>query len=140
MSTFTLCLYSATQTEHIDGVRAFIGVDASGSFGLLAGHARLITALRFGLARFQVQDSSQPWQYLALPGAVLYFDANRLSLSTRRYVKDDDYGRISAALQSQLQAEEESLRGIKTSLRRMEDDMLNRLLQLSRGGRRRDPP
>lgn len=133
MSTFTLRLYSAAKAEQIDGVRAFIGEDASGSFGLLAGHARFVTALSFGLARFQVEG--QPWQYLALPGAVAYFCSNVLRVSTRRYFKGDDYRRISAALRSQLLAEEGELRAVKAGLRRMEDEMLNRFWQLRHGER-----
>ncbi len=52
-------------------MRSFIGEDASGSFGLQAGHARFMTILEFGLARFRTAEAD--WQYLALPGALLYF-------------------------------------------------------------------
>jgi F-type H+-transporting ATPase subunit epsilon len=133
MNTFTLQLRSTTESGDIPGVRAFIGEDASGSFGLLAGHARFITVLSFGLARFQRHN--EPWQYLALPGAVLSFNANVLSIVTRRYLKDDDYARISTALQAQLLSEEENLRSMKESLRSMEDAMLKRLWQLRRDER-----
>ena len=53
------------------------------------------------------------WHYLALPGAVLYFQDNVLTLSTRHYLLDDDYMRISQALQQQLLAEEEQLHTMK---------------------------
>ena len=58
-------------------------------FGFLADHARAMTVLHFGLARFRVAGSA--WEYLALPGAVVYFADNELFLSARRYVHDSNY-------------------------------------------------
>ena len=80
----------------IRDVTAFVGEDPSGSFGLRAGHTRFMTMLVVGLARFQRSD--EVWQYLAIPGAVVYFHDNELVLSTRRYLLDDDYNRITEAL------------------------------------------
>jgi len=132
MSTFTLRLQDATRTEEFTGVTSFVGEDASGSFGILAGHDRLMTTLVIGLARFRI--NAQAWQYLALPGGVLYFHANVLTLSTRHYLLDDDYMRISQALDKQLLAEEEKLHTMKESLHRMEEEILKRLWTLSREG------
>jgi len=136
VNTFALQLQSATQFERIEGVSSFAGEDASGAFGILAGHARMMTALVFGLARYRIGDG--PWTFLALPGAVLYFADDQLVLSTRRYLRDQDYERISAALQEQLLAEEQGLRQVKDSLHRMEEEMLKRLWQMGRhaGGAR----
>ena len=130
MNGFTLHLQSATQYEAITEVASFIGEDDSGSFGIQAGHARIMASLRFGLARYRC--GGQPWQYLALPGALLYFVDNQLFLNTRRYVRDDDYARINAALREQLHREETGLRLIKESLRRMEEQMLKRLREIQR--------
>jgi F-type H+-transporting ATPase subunit epsilon len=133
VNTFSLRLQDATRAEEIDGVTSFVGEDASGSFGILAGHARLMTTLVIGLARYRVGDGD--WQYLALPGAVLYFDRDLLTLCTRHYLQDADYTRISNALQQELLAEEETLHSVKESLQRMEEDVLKRLWQISRGRR-----
>ncbi len=132
MKTFTLRLQDATQSEEITGVTSFVGEDASGSFGILAGHGRMMTSLIIGLARFRVGEDI--WKYLALPGAVLYFDDNELTLSTRRYLLDDDHMRISQALQEQLLAEEDALKAIKHSLRQMEEEALRRLWEMGRRG------
>ena len=101
-------------------------------FGILADHARLMTPLLFGLARFRRAEGG--WHYLAFPGALLYFVNGELSISTRRYLLDDDYGRISAALQEQLLAEEEGLRVMKESLHRMEEELLRRMWEMNRAG------
>ena len=98
MNPFALVLCDGTHTERIERVVSFVGEDPSGSFGVLAGHERLMTWLTLGLARFRTDEG--PWQYLAVPGAVLYFADNELSISTRRYVIDADYQRIRATLES----------------------------------------
>jgi F-type H+-transporting ATPase subunit epsilon len=133
MSGFVLHLQGATQYERIEDVRSFVGEDASGAFGILPGHARFMTSLLFGLARFRTGEGG--WQFLALPGALLDFSDNALYLCARRYLRDPDYARISAALEQQLLAEEQDLRGMKESLRRMEEGMLRRLWQMRRAAR-----
>ena len=130
MRAFTLRLQDATRSEQISGVTSFVGEDDSGSFGILPGHARMMTSLIMGLARFRIGDDT--WKYLAVPGAVLYFHDEELTLSTRRYLVDDDYMRISQALQQQLLAEEETLHTIKRSLRQMEEEALKRLWEMGR--------
>ena len=132
MNFFTLLLQDASRSERIDGVNSFVGEDASGSFGILPGHSRMMTTLVIGLARFRSGDTN--WQYLAMPGAVLYFFNNVLTLSTRRYLRDDDYTRISAALQEQLLAEEEKLHATRESLRRMEETLFKHLWELGHKG------
>ena len=130
--TFTLMLRDSSSAKRIDGVVSFVGEDASGSFGILPGHARIMSILELGLARFRRAD--EPWQYLAMPGAVLYFKDNLLSLSTRRYFIDDDYERITDTLTSQLLREEEALQEVRQSLAQLEQEILKRLLKLGGGG------
>lgn len=133
MTIFVLHLQSATQYERIEGVVSFVGEDSSGCFGILGGHERMVTILSFGLARFRTSD--EVWHYLALPGAVLYFVEDQLYLSTRRYLRDTDYKRITSSLREQLLVEEERLRGLKESLRRLEEEMYKRLWKLKRSSR-----
>jgi F-type H+-transporting ATPase subunit epsilon len=132
MKTFMLHLHDAVRTERIDGVVSFVGHDASGSFGILAGHARLVTVLDFGLARFRRTDT--PWEYLALPEAVLYFADNDLMICTRRFLRDDDYERITRDLDERLRVEETELRGIKDSVHRLQEELIRRLWQMGRRG------
>ena len=132
MNAFPLHLESATQYERIENVLSFVGEDGSGSFGILPGHDRMMTLLSFGLARFRT--AGQDWEYLALPGALAYFVKGELHLSTRRYVRGKDYENISAALQTELLAEENALEEIKRSLRHLEEEMFKRLWKMKRGG------
>jgi len=130
MNPFILHLQSATQYERIEHVTSFVGEDASGSFGIMTGHERFMTPLQFGLARFRTTD--EDWQYLALPGALLYFVDNELFLNTRRYLRDRDRTRITLALDEQLRTEEQALRQVKESLHRLEEEMFKRLWSLGR--------
>jgi len=131
MTPFVMYLQSATQYERIEGLTMFVGEDASGSFGIMAGHHRMMTTLQFGLARFCTDGSE--WQFLALPGGVLYFVNNELFLNTRRYLRDKDGARITQALEQQLRREEAALRELKESLHRLEEEMFKRLWKLGRG-------
>lgn len=128
MNSFELEVHATTQSLQRHGITSFIGEDASGSFGLQAGHARFMTVLEFGLARFKAADDD--WQYLALPGGLLDFSPAGLWIGTRRFLLDRDYARISRLLQEQLRAEEQALHTTKTSLRRMEEELLRRLWQM----------
>lgn len=131
MNTFVMHLYGSTQYERIEGVTSFVEQDNSGSFGIQAGHARMMTALSYGLARYR--DASNPWVYLALPGGLLYFVNNELYITTRRYFIDTDYQRISTTLLDQLLKEEEELQTVKQTLARLEQETLRRLWQMERG-------
>jgi F-type H+-transporting ATPase subunit epsilon len=132
MNTFVLHLQSATQYERVEGVISFAGQDASGGFGILAGHERMMTLLTFGLARFRVGEAN--WQYLAIPGALLYFVANQLFLNTRHYLRGGDYETVRAFLQEHFLAEEKALHDLKLSVKRLEREMFKRLVEANRGG------
>jgi F-type H+-transporting ATPase subunit epsilon len=131
MTTFTLRLRDATHSEVFERVTSFVAEDDSGSFGIRAHHARIMAAPVFGLARFRIGE--EPWQYLAMPGALLYFLNNELTINTRRYLIDDNYEHISRVLQEQLLSEEQNLKSMKDSLHRMEEEVLKRLWELDRG-------
>lgn len=130
MKSFTLSLQDATHAEKYEGITSFVGEDTSGSFGILPNHDRMMTSLVMGLARFRIDD--QDWQYIATPGALLYFNNDTLTLSCRHFFIDTDYMRISTALEEQLVEEEIQLQTQKQSLRHMEEEVLKRLWEVGR--------
>jgi F-type H+-transporting ATPase subunit epsilon len=129
VTAFTLHLQSATQYVKLDDVESFIARDASGAFGLLARHERMMTALGFGLAR--IRSTAGPWHYVALPGGVAYFVDGELYVCTRRFVLGDDYRTVSAAVGQSLLAEEQALESLKQSVNRLEHEMMRRLWRLN---------
>lgn len=133
MTGFRVCLLGSDASETIEDVRSFVGEDASGSFGLMARHARFMTVLGFGLARLRIGDGTQARTcYVGLPGGLLVFDHNELRISTRRYLLGDDAEALGRALARQVLAEEQALAQTLQKLRRLEADMLRRLVQLDR--------
>ena len=130
MSVFTLQLRDYQHQQRFEDALSFVGEDESGSFGVMAQHARMMTSLVFGLARFRRVEGS--WTYLALPGGLAYFHDNTLSIVTRRFFLDTDYDRISRTLTEELLAEETKLSAIKQSLRHMEEDLLKQMWLMRR--------
>ena len=130
MNVFTLALHAYQQQQRFDDTESFVGEDASGSFGIQAQHARMMSSLVFGLARFRRGEGD--WIYLAVPGGLVYFRDNTLRIITRRYFLDSDYDRISRTLTEELLAEETKLSAIKQSLRHMEEDLLKQMWLLRR--------
>lgn len=125
-----LHLQSATQYERVPNVVSFVGEDASGSFGILAGHERMITALSFGLARFRTDGAG--WEYLAVPGGIADFVGDELFLSARRYIRHTDPERVGDVIHDQLRSEEEARESIKRAMTRLEDGLLRRLREIGR--------
>lgn len=132
MRGFTLHLHGATAWETVEQVHSFVGRDASGSFGIQAGHEPFMTALEFGLARYRAVAAA--WQYLALPGGILQVTGGEVFVFTRRYLRDTDYRQISHVLDEQLRSEEAALASTRGSLQQMEQHLLQRLWDLEQQG------
>ena len=130
MKTMALQLRHATGTDRFEGVTSFVGEDASGSFGLLPGHGRMMTALTEGLVRFRVGVDA--WHYLVIPGGILSGSGNLVTLCTRRYLHDTDLQQMGTLLAELQQADAAALGGIKESLQRLEQEMLRRLREIER--------
>lgn len=130
MSSFSLQLHAAARFELLEGLNSFVGEDASGSFGILAHHARIITYLDFGLAKLRYDSGEK--EYLALPGGILYFCNNELKIHTRDYVRSPNYDEIVTKLEHEFRVQEENLKSIKQSLQRLEEEVFRRLYEMKR--------
>ncbi len=129
MNTFALDLHDGHGSGHFPAVRQFIGADASGSFGLLAGHAHFVAALRYGLARF-IDDDGQ-WHYLALPSAVLVFEHNRLRLATARYFLGTERDAICNQLECASTALDSELAAARATFDQIDRVLVRRLGELA---------
>lgn len=131
MNTFSLNLHDSMRAEHFDNVTQFIGADGSGSFGVLAGHARMVAVLRYGLARFV--DASGKWRYLTLPGGVMSFVDNRLTIVTVRYFLGDERELICEQLAQEMNRTDSDVHTSRATLAEIEHALMRRLGEL--GGR-----
>ena len=135
MNTFSLQVRDTQSNEIIERVTSFVASDATGSFGIQAGHSRFLTALRFGLAKFRSSAGHQSddhigWRYLAMPGGILYFRDNLLQINTRRYFIGENYDEMTKILEQTLLVEEQQLTQIKQNLRQLEEGVLKRLWEI----------
>jgi len=133
MAGFTLNLLASNQEQCFENVYSFVGEDASGYFGLQANHAGFMTVLNFGLTRFRFE--SEQWHYLALPGGLASFQANQLTISTRYFLIDTDFHRISDLLEQQALKEQETMRSTRESLHCMELTVFKKIRELKRDTR-----
>jgi F-type H+-transporting ATPase subunit epsilon len=127
VKTFSLSLFDTAHTQTIADVVSFSGEDSSGRFGILAERERMITCLAFGMAR--IHTLSGQVLFIAMPGGVLYFTKNNLTLSTRHFVVSDDFEQIQKILQQEILNEEVQLQKLKQSFHSMETELMKRLLQ-----------
>lgn len=130
MMGFELEVCDATRCERVAGVTSFVGEDASGQFGIMAGREAFATVLVYGLARFRIGDAQ--WEYLALPEGTLHFASDRLRIGTRRYLRGQDYRAIKAALDRDLKREEAQIADLKGNLARLEEAIYRRLVEAER--------
>ena len=131
MTGFAVQLLGSDAGDTIADVVSFVGEDASGSFGLMARHARFMTVLSYGLARLRLVDGRV--RYVGLPGGLLVFDGKELRISTRRYLVGDDADALGRALAGVVRAEQHALAETLRKLHRVEAEMLHRLVELERG-------
>ncbi|HQV09495.1 F0F1 ATP synthase subunit epsilon [Cognatazoarcus halotolerans] len=129
MNTFTLQIASATRQERFAEVSSFVGSDASGQFGLMAGHVPMATVLDFGLARFRCGTTGD-WRYLALPGGTLHFADRSLYIATRSYVVSDRLDTVRNALETQLAGEAQQRTDLRHNLDQLEKALVDRLWRM----------
>ena len=130
MKTFAMMLSDSMKTEHFDDVVQFIGSDSTGSFGLKAKHSNMVAVLRYGLARFSTIDGQ--WRYLAIPGGILRFADNVLSLATTRYFLGDERSRIVAQLSAEMELDSSALHESDITLAHIERELIQRLASLNK--------
>lgn len=133
MSTFGLALLDSHGENRFARVRQFVGADASGVFGILPGHGAMVAVLRYGLARFL--DDTGAWHYAALPGGVLRFSNNALSIMAVRYFLGDEPGALVDHLASEMARDDSELSTARQTLAKIDRSLLRRLADMdSQGG------
>ncbi len=111
------------------GVRSVRAEDASGSFGLLPGHADLLTVLVPGVLSWRTDDDAR-WQYCAVRGGVLTLRGGReLRIATREAVPGDDLERLEQEVRTRLVEQERRERSARSEARQLELRALRELMR-----------
>jgi len=129
MNNFTLLLQDCSHSLQIEQISSFVATDASGSFGIQAGHETLLTCLQPGLARYKTGDGN--WQYIAQPGALLWFQDNHLHLITSQFITSADRNSLLPFLDTHWQQENENRRTNLRNITQMEQALARKIREMN---------
>ena len=136
--TMTLLLLDGRTATELPTVSSLIAQDASGQFGILPGHADLVTVLEPGLFRYRT-GSDPTWAYGASAGGLLRCepeaDCTRVSLVSRRFLLGSDPEDLQAQVDALL-AHEASLRmSTRDNVAQLDQSMYQRMQRLAQMAR-----
>jgi F-type H+-transporting ATPase subunit epsilon len=118
-----------------DDVRSLRAEDESGAFGVLPGHADLLTVLPPSVVRWTRNDGTT--RYCALSGGVLTIsEGKRVAIACRSGTVSDDLAKLEADVATQRAAELDADRRAKVEQLRLHARALRQLMRyLQPGGR-----
>jgi F-type H+-transporting ATPase subunit epsilon len=117
----------------VDSVRA---EDETGSFGILIGHADLLTALTVSVVSWRHNDGKQ--QYCAVRRGVLTVaDGNRVSIATREALVGDDLDRLEAEVLARFRDAVDAERSARTESMRLHMRAIREIVKYLRPERQR---
>lgn len=89
-----------------DRVRALRAEDASGSFGVLSGHADFLTELAISVVSWKTAGGAQ--RYCAVRRGILSVTAGRdIAIATREAIPGDDFARLGETVLERFRADSE---------------------------------
>ncbi len=89
-----------------DRVRALRAEDASGSFGVLSGHADFLTRLAISVVSWKTAGGAQ--RYCAVRRGILSVTAGRdIAIATREAIPGDDFARLGETVLERFRADSE---------------------------------
>ncbi len=128
MRTFTLTVMDGAAVTVFENITQCIAADASGAFGIMADHEPAVAVLRYGLLRFC--DADGVWRYAAMPGGVLRFERNRLSLMTVTCFIGDARDALVGRLAQEIARADSEARTSRSALNEIEHLIMRRLAVL----------
>jgi F-type H+-transporting ATPase subunit epsilon len=115
-----------------DGVQALRAEDASGSFGILAGHADFLTSLAISVVSWKTKVGNR--RYCAVRRGVLSVeDGEIVSVATREAVLGDDLATLDNSVLTRFRADIEAERSERTGSLRLELSAIRQIVSHLRG-------
>lgn len=119
----------ATVLVDLDAIRSVRAEDESGSFGILAGHADLLTVLPASVVRWQ--DREQRMHYCAQSGGVFTISGGReVRIACRRATVGDDLSRLEAEVEAMRSALADTGRQSRVQHMRLHANAVRQLARL----------
>ena len=132
--SITLMLLDGRTTTCMERVTSLIAQDASGQFGILPGHAALVTVLEPGLFRYRMATGTV-WSYGASAGGLLHckreIAATRVRIVSRRFLLGDEPEALQTQLDELLAAQRTLRMSTRDRVRQLDQAFYKRLQQLA---------
>lgn len=114
-----------------DDVVSLRAEDASGSFGILPGHADLLTVLDVGVASWRHADGHE--RHCAVRGGVLrVLRGSLVEIASREAIIDDNLERLESTVLAAFRAREEAERSTHTREEQLELQALREIMRYLR--------
>ncbi|PHP21602.1 MULTISPECIES: F0F1 ATP synthase subunit epsilon [Sphingobium] len=107
--------------------------DASGSFGILAGHADLVTALEISVVSWREPDG-RPGFCAVRNGILTVSDGTRVDIATRETHLGDDLEELEAIVRAGYRTRIEAERSSRTASARLRMQAIRRMVEALQGG------
>ncbi len=121
-----------------EGVTSLRAEDASGGFGILAGHADFLTRLEISVVSWRRADGAP--RYCAVRGGVLTVAGGReIAIATPEGVVGDDLLRLDQTILAKFQASEETERVEHVEQARLQLNAIRQIMRHLQAGRRAGP-
>lgn len=102
--------------------------DRSGGFGILAGHADLLTVIEAGVLHWR--EAAGPWRYCAVRGGVLRVSGGQVvTVACREAVPGEDLAELEAGLHARAQAADEAARRARGEQVRLHANAIRSLMR-----------
>ena len=117
------------------GVRALRANDATGSFGVMSGHADFLTSLTIGVVSWRGDDGTP--HFCAVRGGVLTVTKGEdIAIATREAVAGDDLATLDQTVLARFRADVETERAERTDSIRLQLNAIRRIVShLRQSGR-----
>ncbi len=124
---------TAIIADHAD-VTSVRAEDESGGFGILTGHADLLTVLTVSVVSWRHTDGKAG--YCAVRRGVLSVKGGKeIAIATREAQRGDDLDTLEALVLSRFRAEAEAERSGRTAAMRLQTQAIRRIVEALRPGR-----
>lgn len=122
---------SVVVDEEATSVRA---EDASGSFGLLPGHAALLTSLAIAVVEWTPPDG--PRRYCAVRGGMLSVAGQEVAVATREAIVGDDIATLEATVLARFRDDSDRDRSERFDSNQLQLTAIRRMVgEMQAGGR-----
>jgi F-type H+-transporting ATPase subunit epsilon len=127
---------TAIVVDHAD-VTSLRAEDESGSFGILNGHADLLTALPISVVAWRHADGKL--EYCAIRRGVLTVrGGNQIAIATREAQRGDDLDALEASVLTRFRSDAEAERAGRAAATRLHTEAIRRIVEALRPDHQRE--